>query len=115
MGISHESIYQALYVQGRGALQRELVACLLTGRVSRVPRSRSQTKPWDHVTPDVMISERPAEADDRAVPGHWVGVPLVSPISAMAPGGLTAYWLLGQDGGIFAFGRAGYLGSGSRT
>jgi IS30 family transposase len=73
MRISHEAIYQALYVQGRGALKRELVACLRTGRALRVPRSRSQKKAWGHVTPDVLISERPAEADDRAVPGHWEG------------------------------------------
>ena len=73
MRISHEAIYQALYVQGRGALKRELVACLRTGRALRVPRSRSQQKAWGHVTPEVMISERPAEADDRAVPGHWEG------------------------------------------
>ena len=73
MRISHEAIYQALYVQGRGALKRELVACLRTGRALRVPRSRSQQKAWAHVTPEVMISERPAEADDRAVPGHWEG------------------------------------------
>jgi IS30 family transposase len=73
MRISHEAIYQALYVQGRGALKRELVACLRTGRALRVPRSRSRHKAWAHVTPEVMISERPAEADDRAVPGHWEG------------------------------------------
>src|SRR5579872_2891590 len=73
MRISHEAIYQALYVQSRGALKRELVACLRTGRALRVPRSRSQKKPWGHVTPEVMISERPAEAEDRAVPGHWEG------------------------------------------
>ena len=73
MRISHEAIYQALYVQGRGALKRELVACLRTGRALRVPRARSQQKAWGHVTPEVMISERPAEADDRAVPGHWEG------------------------------------------
>ena len=73
MRISHEAIYQALYVQRRGALKRELVACLRTGRALRVPRSRSQQKAWGHVTPEVMISERPAEADDRAVPGHWEG------------------------------------------
>jgi IS30 family transposase len=73
MRISHEAIYQALYVQSRGALKRELVACLRTGRALRVPRSRSQQKAWGHVTPEVMISERPAEADDRAVPGHWEG------------------------------------------
>jgi IS30 family transposase len=73
MRISHEAIYQALYVQGRGALKRELVACLRTGRALRVPRERSRRKPWGHVTDDVLISERPAEAEDRAVPGHWEG------------------------------------------
>jgi IS30 family transposase len=73
MRISHEAIYQALYVQGRGALKRELVACLRTGRALRVPRARSRQKAWAHVTTDVMISERPAEAADRAVPGHWEG------------------------------------------
>jgi IS30 family transposase len=73
MRISHEAIYQALYVQGRGALRRELVACLRTGRALRVPRARSRRKPWGHVTEDVMISERPAEVEDRAVPGHWEG------------------------------------------
>ena len=73
MRISHEAIYQALYVQSRGALQRELVACLRTGRALRVPRARARRQAWAHVTPEVMISERPAEADDRAVPGHWEG------------------------------------------
>jgi IS30 family transposase len=73
MRISHEAIYQALYVQGRGALKRELVACLRTGRALRVPRARARQKAWAHVTPEVMISERPAEVEDRAVPGHWEG------------------------------------------
>ena len=73
MRISHEAIYQALYVQGRGALKRELVACLRTGRALRVPRARARQKSWAHVTSEVMISERPAEANDRAVPGHWEG------------------------------------------
>ena len=73
MRISHEAVYQALYVQGRGALKRELVACLRTGRALRVPRARARQKAWAHVTPQVMISERPAEAEDRAVPGHWEG------------------------------------------
>jgi IS30 family transposase len=73
MRISHEAIYQALYVQGRGALQRELVACLRTGRALRVPRARARQKAWAHVTADVLISERPAEVEDRAVPGHWEG------------------------------------------
>jgi IS30 family transposase len=73
MRISHEGIYQALYVQGRGALRRELAACLRTGRALRVPRARARQKPWAHVTPEVMISERPSEVEDRAVPGHWEG------------------------------------------
>ena len=73
MRISHEAIYQALYVQGRGALKRELVACLRTGRALRVPRARTHQVKWAHVTPEVMISQRPAEAEDRAVPGHWEG------------------------------------------
>ena len=73
MRISHEAIYQALYVQGRGALKRELVACLRTGRALRVPRARTRQRPQGHVTAEVMISERPAEANDRAIPGHWEG------------------------------------------
>ena len=73
MRISHEAIYQALYIEGRGALKRELVACLRTGRALRVPRARCRNKPAGHVTADVVISERPAEADDRAIPGHWEG------------------------------------------
>jgi IS30 family transposase len=73
MRISHEAIYQALYVQGRGALRRELTACLRTGRALRVPRARTRGRGKKFVTPEIMISERPAEADDRAVPGHWEG------------------------------------------
>jgi IS30 family transposase len=73
MRISHEAIYQALYVESRGALKRELVACLRTGRALRVPRARARKKPGGHVTAEVMISQRPAEATDRAVPGHWEG------------------------------------------
>jgi len=73
MRISHEAIYQALYVQGRGALKRELVACLRTGRALRVPQARTRGRGKKFVTAEVMISERPAEADDRAVPGHWEG------------------------------------------
>jgi IS30 family transposase len=73
MRISHEAIYQALFIQGRGALRRELTACLRTGRALRVPRARTQGRGKKFVTPEVMISERPAEAADRAVPGHWEG------------------------------------------
>src|SRR6202044_3463294 len=71
--VSHEAIYQALYVQGRGALRRELTACLRTGRALRVPRARTRGRGKKSVGPEVMISERPAEAADRAVPGHWEG------------------------------------------
>ena len=73
MRISPEAIYQALYVQGRGALKRELTACLRTGRALRVPRARSRRRGKSFITPEVLISERPAEAQDRAVPGHWEG------------------------------------------
>ncbi|MFG3715768.1 IS30 family transposase [Micromonospora sp. NPDC047730] len=73
MRISHEAIYQALYVQSRGALKRELVTCLRTGRALRVPRARAKQRAWAHVTSGTLISERPAEVADRAVPGHWEG------------------------------------------
>ena len=73
MRISHEAIYQALYVQGRGALRRELSACLRTGRALRVPRARTRQRGKNFITPEVMISQRPAELADRAVPGHWEG------------------------------------------
>jgi IS30 family transposase len=73
MRISHEAIYQALYIQGRGALRKELTACLRTGRALRVPRARTQQRGKHFITPEVMISERPVETADRAVPGHWEG------------------------------------------
>ncbi|MDR8411589.1 IS30 family transposase [Nonomuraea sp. 3-1Str] len=73
MRISHEAIYQALYVQGRGALRRELTACLRTGRALRVPRARTRGRGKKFVTEEVLISVRPAEVTDRAVPGHWEG------------------------------------------
>jgi IS30 family transposase len=73
MRISHEVIYQALYVQGRGGLRRELSACLRTGRALRVPRARTRQRGKKFITPEVMISQRPAEVEDRAVPGHWEG------------------------------------------
>ncbi|GAA3271387.1 hypothetical protein GCM10020218_013770 [Dactylosporangium vinaceum] len=70
--VSHETIYQAFYVQGRGALRRELAAALRTGRAVRRPRS-STARGSRFTAPMLMISDRPAEADDRAVPGHWEG------------------------------------------
>jgi len=73
MRISHEAIYQALFVQGRGVLRRELTACLRTGRVLRVPRARVRRRGKGFVSPEIMLNQRPAEAADRAVPGHWEG------------------------------------------
>ena len=73
MRISHEAIYQSLYIQGRGALRQELTTCLRTGRALRVPRARCSGRGKSFVAPEIMISKRPAEADDRAVPGHWEG------------------------------------------
>ena len=71
--VSHEAIYQSLYVQGRGALRRELTACLRTGRALRVPRNRTSRGNRSFVTDELLISQRPAGVDDRAVPGHWEG------------------------------------------
>jgi IS30 family transposase len=73
MHVSHETIYQALYVQGRGELRRELTKALRTGRTLRKPQRRAGQRVPRYPAPMVMISERPAEADDRAVPGHWEG------------------------------------------
>ena len=72
--VSHETIYQALYVQGRGELRRELAGAPRTGRIVRRPRNRPHpTRRSGLPKPLPMISERPAEAEDRAVPGHWEG------------------------------------------
>ncbi len=73
MRISPEAIYQALYIEGRGALKRELAACLRTGRALRVPQARTRGRGKKFVTEEVMIANRPDEVDDRIVPGHWEG------------------------------------------
>jgi IS30 family transposase len=88
MRTSHEAIYQALYVQGRGALRRELTACLRTGRALRVPRARRRARGKGFVSDEILISERPAEAEDRAVPGHWEG-DLILGLSSSAIGTLV--------------------------
>jgi len=73
MRVSHETIYQSLFVQSRGALRRELTTCLRSGRTQRRPIARAAASQRGQLRGMVMISERPAEADDRAVPGHWEG------------------------------------------
>jgi IS30 family transposase len=73
MQVSDETIYQELYVQGRGSLRRELHRCLRTGRAVRRPRAFTARSSRSYITPEIMISERAAEAADRAVPGHWEG------------------------------------------
>ncbi len=71
MRVSHETIYKTLFVQGRGELRRELSRCLRSGRAARRPHSRVDTR--GQIPAKIMISERPAEIEDRAVPGHWEG------------------------------------------
>ncbi|MEU5214575.1 IS30 family transposase, partial [Streptomyces sp. NPDC020742] len=73
MHVVHETVYQALYVQGRGQLRRELAGALRSGRARRRPQRQGNCRQPRFTTPMVMISERPAEAEDRAVPGHWEG------------------------------------------
>lgn len=107
MRISHEAVYQALYIQGRGALRRELVSYLRSGRALRTPRARSQAKAWAHVSEDVMISSRRFEIEDRAVPGllggrldhrpgqvgHWHAGGTLKPLHhARAPAARRGLW-----------------------
>ena len=91
MRVSHETIYQALYVQGRGALRRELASCLRTGRALRKPRAqtRAQTAERGPIRDKIMISERPPEAADRAIPGHWEGDLILGKNGASAIGTLV--------------------------
>jgi transposase, IS30 family len=96
--VTHETIYQALYVQGRGELRREVARALRTGRTVRKPQRTGGQRQPRFIDPMVMISQRPAEAEDRAVPGHWEGDLIVSGDNKSAIGTLversTRYLLL---------------------
>ncbi|MGW5746597.1 IS30 family transposase [Amycolatopsis sp. NPDC003861] len=96
--VTHETIYQALYVQGRGELRRELTRALRTGRTMRKPRRSAEQRRPRFTAPMIMISDRPAEVDDRAVPGRWEGDLIISGDQQSAIGTLvertTRYVLL---------------------
>lgn len=100
MRVSPETIYQALYVQARGGLKREVTTALRTGRTRRKPHRHPDQRTSRFVEEMVMISERPPEVEDRAVPGHWEGDLIVGPGSASAIVTLvercTRYVLLGH-------------------
>ena len=89
MHVSHETIYQSLFVQGRGHLRADLHTHLRTGRAIRRHRSEPRRASWSKIRDMVLISERPAEADDRAVPGHWEGDLIVGTNARSAIGTLV--------------------------
>ncbi|MFF4249579.1 IS30 family transposase [Streptomyces sp. NPDC001822] len=89
MHVVHETVYQALYVQGRGELRRELARALRSGRARRKPQRQAAARQPRFTEPMVMISERPAEAEDRAVPGHWEGDLIIGKDNASAIGTLV--------------------------
>ena len=89
MRISHEAIYQALFIESRGALARELVTCLRTGRALRVPRAHKSLTGWAHVTEAVTLDKRPKEADDKKVLGHWESQCLCQAVIGRAMAGST--------------------------
>jgi len=98
MWVSTETIYQSLYVQSRGALRRDLTKCLRTGRGLRQPNRQGAHRKNRVLHDMVNIAERPAEADDRAVPGHWAGDLIIGKANASAIGTLvertTGYTML---------------------
>jgi IS30 family transposase len=100
MRVSHETIYQSLFVQSRGALRKELTACLRSGRTRRRPHGRKNLA--GQIKGMVVISERPPEIEDRAVPGHWEGDLIVGAHGKSAIVTLverqTRYLLLGRIG-----------------
>jgi IS30 family transposase len=81
--VSHEAIYQAIYVQAKGEFRKELMGCLRSGQVCRIPQ-RGSRRGHPRIANMVNISERPAEAEDRAVPGHWEGDLIIGKNNASA-------------------------------